>query len=102
MNIVTLAQQPSGASAFLSILPMLIIFGLMFWFMSRQQKKQQSQRQEFLNKIEVGDNIVTIGGLHGVVSELHRDKNIVTIDCDGIYLDFDLQSIRADANASKK
>lgn len=93
MNIFTLAAN-QGAAAIVSLLPMIIIFGLMFWFMSRQNKKQQAQRQEFLNSVQVGDKVVTIGGLHGVVSEIHKEQNVITIDCDGIYLDFDLQAIK--------
>lgn len=88
-------QASSTGAMIMSLLPMIIIFGLMFWFMNRQNKKQQQQRQDFLNSIHVGDKITTIGGLHGVVSELNAEQKIVTIDCDGIYLDFDLTAIKS-------
>lgn len=75
------------------LIPLVVMFGLMWW-MTRSQKKQQQQRQEQLNTMKPGDHIVTIGGLHGVLSEINKDKGIVTIDCDGIFLDFDRSAIK--------
>lgn len=92
--MLTLAQAGGAGAALLSFLPMLIIFVGMFWWMNHSQKKQQQQRNNFLDSIHVGDHVTTIGGLHGVVSELNKEKKIVTIDCDGIYLDFDLTAIK--------
>ena len=92
--MLTLAQS-SGMGAFLiQLLPMLVIFGLLMFFMNRSQKKQQQQRAQFLDSIHVGDKITTIGGLHGVVHEIDETNKIITIDCDGVYLDFDLQAIK--------
>lgn len=69
------------------------MIALMYFMMIRPQKKQQQQHQEMMNALKPGDEIVTIGGLHGVVSEVNTDKNIVTIDCDGVYLDFTRSAI---------
>ncbi|MFG5536716.1 preprotein translocase subunit YajC [Enterococcus faecalis] len=48
-----------------------------------------------LNNLQPGDAVVTIGGLHGVISEISSDKKKVTLDCEGALFDFDHQSIRA-------
>lgn len=44
--------------------------------------------------MKVGDSVVTIGGLHGVISEINNNDKTVTLDCEGIYLVFDRSSIR--------
>ncbi|MDT2813472.1 preprotein translocase subunit YajC [Vagococcus carniphilus] len=75
------------------IFPLVIIGGMMF-FMTRSQKKQQNQRQELLNNMKAGDEIVTIGGLYGVVHEVNTDKGTVVIDCEGIYLEFERNAIK--------
>lgn len=75
------------------LFPLIIIGGMMF-FMTRSQKKQQNQRQELLNSMKLGDEVVTIGGLYGVVHELNTDKGTVTIDCEGIYLEFERAAIK--------
>lgn len=69
------------------LFPLIIIGGMMF-FMSRSQKKQQKQRQDLLNSMDVGSKVVTIGGLHGVISEINTEKSTVTLDCEGIFLEF--------------
>lgn len=75
------------------ILPLILLAGMMF-FMTRSQKKQQNERQSLLEAMKVGDNIVTIGGLHGVISEIDNDKKNVLIDCEGIILEFDRAAIK--------
>lgn len=66
---------------------------VMLFFMTRTQKKQQQKRQELLNNAKVGSKVVTIGGLHGVISEINEEKKTVTLDCEGIYLEFNRSAI---------
>ena len=40
------------------------------------------------------DSVVTIGGLHGVVSEIDNDKRTVVLDCEGIFLEYDRAAIK--------
>ena len=78
-------------------LPMLVMFIAllaMWFFMSRSQKKQQQERQNLLDSMKPGDSVVTIGGLHGVVSEIDNDKRIVVLDCEGIFLEYDRAAIK--------
>lgn len=77
---------------FLMILSLALLGGM--FFMTRTQKKQQDERQASLNKMKIGDKVVTIGGLHGIVSELNEAKHTVLIDCEGIVLEFDRNAIR--------
>jgi preprotein translocase subunit YajC len=69
------------------------LFALMYFMMIRPQRKQQQKRREQLSKIKPGDQVVTIGRLHGVVDEINDAEKTVTLDCDGIYLVFDLSAI---------
>ncbi|MBO0476534.1 preprotein translocase subunit YajC [Vagococcus sp. DIV0080] len=75
------------------LFPLIIIGGMMF-FMTRTQKKQQNQRQELLDSMKIGDEIVTIGGLYGVIHEVNSDKGTIVIDCEGIYLEFERNAIK--------
>ncbi len=52
------------------------LFALMYFLMIRPQRKQQQKRREQLSKIKAGDQVVTIGRLHGVVDEINEaEKN---------------------------
>lgn len=78
------------------ILLMVVVFGGMMWFMSRNTKKQQAQRKALLDSMKPGDKVVTIGGLHGVVAEVRKSdgKNTVLLDCEGIFLEFDRIAVK--------
>ncbi|MBL6538065.1 preprotein translocase subunit YajC [Streptococcus suis] len=72
------------------ILPLAMV--AMLAFMMYSQRKQQKQRQDALNQIKKGDEIVTIGGLFGIVDEIDEKK--VVLDVDGVYLTFERGAIR--------
>lgn len=90
---ILLLGANSGFSGMGSIIFIVLIFGLMYFMMIRPQKKQQQKHQEMMSKLQVGDKVVTIGRLHGVVDKVDTDAKTVTLDCDGIYLVFDRTAI---------
>ncbi|MBE7020113.1 MAG: preprotein translocase subunit YajC [Ruminococcaceae bacterium] len=64
-----------GASSLLSLIPMLLIWGAIFYFLLiRPQKKKDKQFKDMLSALEVGDKIVTIGGFYGKVTKIKDDK----------------------------
>lgn len=71
-------------------LPLIMV--AMVGFMFYSQRKQQKQRQDALSQIKKGDEIVTIGGLFGIVDEIDDQK--VVLDVDGVYLTFERGAIR--------
>ena len=76
-----------------SILFIVVMFAFLYFFMIRPQRKQQQQHQQMLSKIKRGDKVTTIVRLHGVVDEVNETEKTVTLDCDGIYLVFDLNAV---------
>ncbi|GBG97500.1 preprotein translocase subunit YajC [Lactococcus termiticola] len=77
-----------------SLIFIVIIFGGMFFFMQRSQKKQRQQREEQLNSMQVGSDVVTIGGLHGKLAAINSASNTIDIDCEGVILTFDKAAIK--------
>lgn len=76
------AQSHQGG--FLSLLPMLILIALVFYFlMVRPQQKRAKQQKSLMEKITVGDEIVTVGGIVGKLSKL-RDGFIVLTIASGV------------------
>ncbi|MGT2716732.1 preprotein translocase subunit YajC [Streptococcus respiraculi] len=72
------------------LFPLLML--AMLGFMMFSQRKQQKNRMETLNQIKKGDEIITIGGLYGIVDEISEQK--VVLDVDGVYLTFERSAIR--------
>ena len=46
-----------------------------------------------VNHLKKGDQVVMISRLHGVIDEINTTDQTVTIDCEGVYLTFDLSAI---------
>ena len=47
--------------------------GFMYWFIIRPQREQQKKMKEMLDALSVGDEVITIGGLHGRVVEIDEE-----------------------------
>ena len=75
------------------LIMLVAMLGLMF-FMQRSQKKQAQKRMESLNKLQKGYEVITIGGLYGIVDEVDTEKRTIVLDVDGVYLTFELAAIK--------
>ncbi len=56
---------------------MFAILGGMMFFMNRSQKKKQKKEEEVRNSVQVGDEIITIGGFHVRVISIKDDEFVV-------------------------
>jgi preprotein translocase subunit YajC len=54
----------------LSMLPLVLVFVVFYFFLIRPQTKRQKEHREMVAKLGVGDEVVTAGGVLGRVSEL--------------------------------
>ena len=73
---------------------MFVVMLALIWFMQRQQKKQAQERQNQLNAIEKGAEVVTIGGMFAIVDEVDSAAKKIVLDVDGVFLTFELSAIK--------
>jgi preprotein translocase subunit YajC len=76
-----LAQQQQEGNP-LSLLIILIPFGLLIWLMVVPQRKQRKRQQELLGSLAVGDEVITSGGIVGVITFLEDDLAHLEVDHD--------------------
>lgn len=67
---------------FRMMMPLVIIFGLFYFLMIRPQKKKEEQFKQLVADLKESDHVITIGGIHGVVTNVQRDADRVTIRVD--------------------
>lgn len=77
----------------INLIPFVIIFGAMYFLMIRPQKKQADKKKTMLDNMQPGNHAVTIGGLHGIVDEVNKAQKTVVLDCEGVYLTFEISAI---------
>ena len=59
-----------------SLLPFILMFVVIYFFMIRPQQKRAKQEKEFESALKVGDKIITKSGIHGKIADL-ADTTIV-------------------------
>ena len=70
-SLMTAAAAPSaGASFFVQMLPLLLIFVVFYFLLIRPQSKRAKEHREMVSKLSAGDEIVTTGGVLGRVGEV--------------------------------
>lgn len=88
------AAAEGGGGGGLAQLAIFAVFGLALWFLLiRPQQKRQKQQQELLSKLEAGQDVVTIGGLHGTIVDVSDDYVDLQVDQDGTVLRYTRQAI---------
>lgn len=86
----------------MSIIIMLVVMVGMILLMQRTQKKQVQERQNQLKALTKGDEVVTIGGLYGIVDEIDEENKKMVLDIDGIYLTFELNALKRVLNRAEQ
>ncbi len=60
------------------VLPMALVFGLMYVMLILPQKKKEKKTKELLNSLQVGWAVTTIGGISGKIVNIKDDE--ITIE----------------------
>ena len=82
MNFMPLLQgtAPGGFGSFGFLIPMLLVFVIFYFLLIRPQKKEQQKTEKMISQLQKGDKIITIGGIHGVVSSTKEKTIIIKVD----------------------
>jgi preprotein translocase subunit YajC len=65
-----------GGAGFLLI---ILAFVFLYFVIVRPQKRRQVESQRMLKNLQTGDEVVTAGGIYGVVKELRDDEVLLEI-----------------------
>ncbi|ADY35821.1 preprotein translocase, YajC subunit [Phocaeicola salanitronis DSM 18170] len=98
MNLLTVVMQAQGGGDYSFLIMMVAIFAIMYFFMIRPQNKKQKEIQNFRKNLEVGQSVITAGGIYGKIKEIEDNAVIVEI-APSVKIKVDKNSIYADAQA---
>ncbi|HHU53326.1 MAG TPA: preprotein translocase subunit YajC [Clostridiaceae bacterium] len=85
--------KKGGGSLIVSLLPMILIFGLMYLLMIRPQKREEKKMKEQINAMRVGDSVVTIGGVVGKIMNISDDEITISTSVANTMMTFKKQAI---------
>ena len=61
-------------------LPLILIFVVFYFFIIRPQKKKETQRKQMISAVRKGDKVITLGGVHGAVTQVDDTSVLVQAD----------------------
>ena len=101
-TLIILLQAAQGDGGLGMILMLVAMFAIMYFFMIRPQQKKQKEIQNFRNSIEKGQEIITAGGIYGVVRDIDEVKNVLIVEvANGVRLRVDRTSVFASAASTE-
>ncbi len=77
------AAPPQGPPGLGSFLPAILAAMLLYYFLiMRPERRKQTTHRSLLDDLKKNDRVVTIGGIYGVVMNVQRDADEVTLKVD--------------------
>ena len=74
-NVISiLAATSSSSSSPLSFLPIVAIFGAMYFVLIRPQRKRAKEQKHLQSALAEGDHVVLNSGIYGYISQIEDDK----------------------------
>ncbi|HQB27978.1 MAG TPA: preprotein translocase subunit YajC [Paludibacter sp.] len=79
LSVLLQAQEPPKGAGWQTILMMVLIFAVFYFFMIRPQQKRQKEIRKQRESMKPGDKVVTSGGIYGKIRDI-KDDGTVTIE----------------------
>lgn len=103
MNLIVsvMLQAQGGGSTWSFALMMVLMFGIMYFFMIRPQMRKAKEEAKFINEVKKGDRVVTLGGIHGKIVDEDERTFLVEVDTN-VRIRFERKAISAEATAGMR
>ncbi|MEZ5301101.1 MAG: preprotein translocase subunit YajC [Verrucomicrobiales bacterium] len=86
------APAPGGGLGGMMI-PLLVMFAIMYFLIIRPQRQRQKQMQQQMEALKPGDAVITAGGIHGTVTSIKKGTVKVRVDS-SVTIEFQKESIQ--------
>jgi preprotein translocase subunit YajC len=83
------------------LLPFVFMFVIAYFLLIRPQQKRQKEHQTLLSSLKTGDEIVTTGGIHGLISNV-KDKTVIVKIADNVKVELERSAVASVTRASEK
>ncbi len=80
LNLLLSGGSSAGNSMWVTILYMVVIIGIFYFLLMRPQQKKKKQEDKMRNSVQIGDEIVTIGGIVGRVVGIKDEAGTLIVE----------------------
>ena len=83
-----------------SLWPFVLMGGIFYFMLWKPQKKEQQKRQDLLNSLKEGDEIITIGGIYGKITAI-SEKRVKVVVAKGVVIEMARNAVSGFQNPAK-
>ena len=76
-----------GGNTLMTIIPLILLIVIMYFLMIRPQKKREKETTAMRNSVQVGDEIVTIGGICGKIVKTKDETIVIQVGADKVKME---------------
>lgn len=87
-------QNGEMMGSFVSLALLVVMFVVFYFILIRPQKKKDKELKEQMDKLQVGDRVVTIGGLVGFVANIKDDQITISTSAANTLVTFTKNAIQ--------
>ncbi len=96
MTLAVILQAAGGNSMLSTLVPMVLIMVVFYFFMIRPQVKKAKDHKKLVAELGKGDKIVTTAGIHGRIVDMNETTFLIEVE-GGTKIRFDKSAISLDA-----
>jgi preprotein translocase subunit YajC len=85
----------SAPNPLTSLLPLVLIIVVFYFFMIRPQVKRQKELKTYRNSLQKGDKVITTGGIYGKITDV-KDQTVTVEIADNIRIKVDKSAVLKD------
>ncbi|MGZ4124858.1 MAG: preprotein translocase subunit YajC [Actinomycetota bacterium] len=80
LSFLAAASSSQGGSGLTLLLPLVLMGVFFYFFLMRPQRQQRARQQQLLNELEVGDEVLTAGGMYGTIAEIDDEDDTILVE----------------------
>ena len=81
-NLYLTATTTDSVSMLATFIPLILMIVIFYFLLIRPQKKRDKEVQKMRENIEIADEIVTIGGIIGIIVSMKEDSLVIETGSD--------------------
>jgi preprotein translocase subunit YajC len=91
------AKNPGSPNPLTSLLPLILIIVVFYFFMIRPQVRRQKELKNYRSALQKGDKIITTGGIYGKITDI-KEQTVTVEIADNIRIRVDKNAILKDTS----
>jgi preprotein translocase subunit YajC len=73
-------QEKTMTQQLIGLAPIFVVFIIFYFLIIRPQSKRSKEEQQMRNTLQIGNKVITVGGVFGTITEIDSEKGVVSLN----------------------